>query len=182
MRVAIFASGTGSNFTAICDAALEDVEVVLAFSDQPTAGVVDLARRRDIPTVTFSPRNFDTRLAYEEALVGMVRQARADLIVLAGYMRIIQGPLLAAYPGAIVNIHPSLLPAFPGKDAIGQAFSAGVETTGVTVHYVDAGMDTGPIIAQHPVAMCSELKDLEAAIHQAEHTIYPQVIAQLAKG
>lgn len=181
MRLAVFASGAGSNFAAICDANVPGVEVALLFCDRPKARVLGLAEERGVPTLCFQPSACATRDEYERAIVDMVEEAQIDVIALAGYMRIIHQPLLDAFAGRIINIHPSLLPSFPGKDAIGQAFEAGVDTTGVTVHFVDSGIDTGPIIAQVPVKMCADRETLEEAVHSAEHELYPKVIEQLAR-
>ena len=176
MRLAVFASGTGSNLEAIA----KKLPVDLVFSDNPNSGALTLLP--EVPKVTFRPRDFPSRNEYEEALVQMVRDYRIGLVALAGYMRVVGDALLCALPGRIVNLHPSLLPAFPGRNAIQRAFESGVRETGVTVHFVDEGVDTGPIIAQEKVMMQKSLSELESAIHECEHRLYPEVIERILKG
>lgn len=180
-RAAIFASGTGSNFDAIMSKDNLACEIVLLVCDKPKAKVVEKAKRQDVPTFIFDPKAFASKEAYENKLVEQLQTAKVAWIFLAGYMRIVGPTLLQAFEGRIINIHPSLLPAFPGKDAIGQAYQAGVETTGVTVHYVDAGIDTGPIIAQEVVAVLPDDTEdtLKQRIQQVEHRLYPDVVNQL---
>lgn len=182
-RFAIFASGSGSNAEAIWQAVERGElqgECVLLVTDQPAAGVLARADRYHIPSFSFSPKAYPSKRAFEEELLVLLRASRVDYLVLAGYMRLIGDVLLEAYPNRIVNIHPSLLPAFPGKDAIGQALLAGVDVSGVTIHYVDAGMDTGPIIAQERVdlAGCTR-EDATRRIQAMEHQLYPRVLQQV---
>lgn len=134
-----------------------------------------------IEKLQFSPKDFVNKSAYEQELLTCLREKEIDLILLAGYMRIIGPNLLSAYEKRIINIHPSLLPAFPGLHGIRDAYEAGVAETGVTVHYIDAGVDTGPIIRQKKVAILPEdtLASLEEKIHAAEHQIYPEVITEI---
>ncbi|MGX6979539.1 phosphoribosylglycinamide formyltransferase [Vagococcus elongatus] len=184
MKVAIFASGNGSNFEAIMQAVAAkelEMEVVLLFSDQRESYVLNRAKKYQIPTAAFSPKEFDSRQAYEQAVLDVLQENQVDWIVLAGYMRIIGKKLLKAYPNRIINIHPSLLPAFPGLHGIKDAFEAGVSQTGVTIHFVDAGVDTGPIIAQGKVSVHSDdtLESLEERIHKKEHELYPKVLQQI---
>lgn len=181
-RLAVFASGNGSNFEAIADSNL-DADLALLFCDQPEAAVVQKAAARGINVVTFRREDFDSRTQYESAILRHLRQERIDLIALAGYMRIIGPTLLEAYPGRIVNIHPSLLPLFPGAHSIEDAYRAQVPVTGVTVHYIDEGVDTGPIIAQEEVTVQPDmtLDQLEEAIHRVEHELYPRVLAALVQ-
>ena len=128
------------------------------------------------------PKTFESKEAYERAILAELETIEPNLIVLAGYMRLIGDTLLSAYPNQIVNIHPSLLPSFPGKDAIGQAVAHGVKVTGVTVHYVDAGMDTGPIIMQRAVNVVDgDVEATATAIHQVEHELYKEAIQQIMK-
>lgn len=182
-RIAVFASGSGSNFEALENACRNgelDAEIVLVMTDKPASFVIERARQTDIRVVALEPKAFPTKQAYEEALLGILREEDVEWIALAGYMRLIGPTLLAAYPSRIVNIHPSLLPSFPGKDAIGQAIAHGVKVTGVTVHLVDAGMDTGPILAQVavPVVEGDALKTAEA-IHAVEHVLYKETLQKL---
>lgn len=183
-KIAVFASGSGSNFQALVDAAKADqlsCEIALLVCDKPGAYAIKRAEKAGIPSLVISPKDFASKADYEKEILQKLNESEVELIVLAGYMRLIGETLLTAYEGRIVNIHPSLLPSFPGKDAIGQAFQAKVKITGVTVHYVDEGMDTGPIIAQEAVKMDENetRESLEAKIHQVEHLLYPNVIQKL---
>ncbi|MGJ7036647.1 phosphoribosylglycinamide formyltransferase [Anoxybacillus eryuanensis] len=183
-RIAIFASGSGTNFQAIIDAVKKgdiQAEVALLVCDRPHAKVIERAIREYVPVFVFNPKQYETKQQFEREILQQLQQKEIDWIVLAGYMRLIGSTLLQAYPNKIINIHPSLLPAFPGKDAIGQAYRYGVKVTGVTVHYVDEGMDTGPIIAQRALYIDDgePLESVERRIHEIEHTLYSQVIQQL---
>ncbi|HWL52971.1 MAG TPA: phosphoribosylglycinamide formyltransferase [Chthoniobacteraceae bacterium] len=187
LRLGVLGSGKGSNFKAIADAidhGTLDAEIALVISDVATAGILELAQARGLPTLVLPPGRFRAKLEPEtEALLAALLQAAGvDLVVLAGYMRLVKAPLLDAFPKRIINIHPSLLPAFPGLAAWEQALGAGINTTGCTVHYVDAGMDTGPVIAQSEVPILPDdtVASLHARIQEAEHRLYPQVIAQIA--
>lgn len=187
LRVAVFASGQGTNFQAIVDAVQEgklDVTIELLVCDKPSAPVVERARRAGVNAFVFTPKDYPSREAYETEILAELRTREVDLIVLAGYMRIITPVLAEPYYGRMINIHPSLLPAFPGVNGIGQALSYGVKLTGVTVHYVDGGLDSGPIIAQTAVAVADD--DTEASlaerIHAAEQALLPSVIQLIAQG
>src|SRR5574344_2031452 len=150
-RIAIFASGSGTNFEAIVEAVNQGRihgEVVLMVCDKPQAYVVKRAQNHHIPSFIFTPKNYKDKIDYEQQIVAKLKDAAVDLVVLAGYMRLIGSTMLSAYGGKIINIHPALLPSFQGKDGILQAYNYGVKIMGITIHYVDAGMDTGPIIAQ----------------------------------
>lgn len=184
MRVAVLASGSGSNFQVIAEAFQAGTipgELALVFSDKKDAYVLERAAALGVPSKSFGPKDFGSKAAYEAALLEILTNEKIDFLILAGYMRIIGEGLLAAYPKKIVNIHPSLLPSFPGLQGIKDAFDYGVKITGVTVHYIDSGVDTGPIIAQGTVAIDPEdtLETLETKIHQVEHQLYPQVLAQI---
>lgn len=181
MRVAILASGNGSNFEALAhqfQAGLLPGELAFVFSDHHNAYVLERARRLNIKAYSFEVKEFENRAAYEKALLQLLQEQEIDLIVLAGYMRIIGKTLLSHYSNRILNIHPSLLPSFPGLHGIKDAYEYGVKVTGVTVHLVDDGVDTGPIIAQEPVMILPEdsLESLEEKIHQTEHRLYPKVL------
>lgn len=183
-KIAIFASGTGSNFEAIVQAVQDDVlhaNIALLVCDKPNAPVIEKAKRAGIPAFVASPKEYPSKADYESHVNEQLQSLGVELIVLAGYMRLIGPTLLSVYPNKIINIHPSLLPAFPGKDAIGQAMEAGVKVTGVTIHYVDEGMDTGPIIEQKAITIDQgdTLADVEAKIHALEHELYPEVIERL---
>lgn len=181
MRVAILASGNGSNFEALAhqfQAGLLPGELIFVFSDHHNAYVLERARRLNIKAYSFEVKEFANKAAYEKALLQLLQEQEIDLIVLAGYMRIIGKTLLSHYSNRILNIHPSLLPSFPGLHGIKDAYEYGVKVTGVTVHLVDDGVDTGPIIAQEPVMILPEdsLESLEEKIHQTEHRLYPKVL------
>ena len=186
-RIAVFASGSGSNFDTIALKALGGelpCEVSLLVCDHPDAGVIRKAESLGIETLVFQTKNFPSKAAYEKMILQKVNDLGVDWLILAGYMRLLGETLLDAYPGKILNIHPSMLPAFPGKDAIGQALEAGVKETGVTVHFVDEGMDTGPIIEQETVKIApyDDRDSLQHKIQKIEHELYPQVIHQCLKG
>ncbi|MEJ5360415.1 MAG: phosphoribosylglycinamide formyltransferase, partial [Desulfobacterales bacterium] len=161
-------------------------EVVLVLSDVPDAGILARARERGIPARHLPPGPYRTRLdeAAEAAYIAALQEARVDLVVLAGFMRILKAPFLRAFPQKIVNIHPSLLPSFPGLEAWKQALDYGVKITGVTVHLVDHGVDTGPIVAQAavPVEDDDTPETLHARIQEVEHRLYPEAIAHLLAG
>jgi phosphoribosylglycinamide formyltransferase 1 len=188
MKIAVFASGTGSNFAAVVEAVkdgrLKNIEVALLVCDRPGALVIKRAEQESIPVFSFQPKEFADKAAYEQHILDKLQEHGVELIVLAGYMRLIGQTLLSSYSGRMINLHPSLLPAFTGKDAIGQALEYGVKITGITVHFVDAGMDTGPIIAQRTVAVESgETKEsLSHKIQVQEHQLLPEVIGWIAEG
>lgn len=188
-RLGILGSGKGSNFVAIADACADGkipAEVVLALSDVAEAGILERARERGIPARFIPPGQFRTKLdeAAERAYIEALQNAQVDLIALAGFMRILKGEFLRAFERRVVNIHPSLLPAFPGLEAWKQALDYGVKVTGCTVHFVDQSVDAGPIIAQQTVPVLSEdtPTTLHARIQKAEHDLYPAIIAGLACG
>ncbi|AXI00066.1 phosphoribosylglycinamide formyltransferase [Sporosarcina sp. PTS2304] len=185
VRMAVFASGSGSNFAALeaaCRAGDLSAEIALLVTDQPDAYVTERAQQAGIPVAAFRPREFDTKSAYEQAVLKALQEAQVEWLLLAGYMRLIGPDLLQAYPEKIINIHPSLLPSFPGKDAIGQAVAAGVKVTGVTVHLVDEGMDTGPILAQQAVDVIDgDVEKTATAIHEVEHGLYVRTLQDVLK-
>jgi phosphoribosylglycinamide formyltransferase 1 len=184
MNIAVFASGSGSNFQAIYDAIQKgrlQARISLLVCDRPNAKVIERAEKAGVQTFVFSPKEFASKEEYETEVYKQLSQQGVEFIVLAGYMRLIGSVLLEKFEGKIVNIHPSLLPAFPGKDAIGQAVKAGVKVTGVTIHYVDAGMDTGPIIAQQAIEIQEgdKKENIEQQIHQVEHVFYAETLEKL---
>ncbi|WHX91690.1 phosphoribosylglycinamide formyltransferase [Peribacillus simplex] len=183
-RLAVFASGNGSNFQSIAEAikiGKLEAEICLVVCDREDAYVLERAKLENIDSFSFSAKNYSNKTVYESEILEKLRQYEIEFIILAGYMRLIGPTLLQKYSQRIVNIHPSLLPNFPGKDAIGQAFEAGVKETGVTVHYVDDGMDTGPVIAQKAVPILEgDTKDiLQKRIQEMEHDLYPSVLQEL---
>ncbi len=187
LRIAVFASGQGSNFGAIVDAVQAgklDVSIELLVCDKPLAPVVQRAEQAGVEAFVFKPKDYASREAYEQEILRLLEQKQVDLVVLAGYMRIITDVLVKPYEGRMINIHPSLLPSFPGVNAIGQALEYGVKLTGVTVHFVDGGLDSGPIIAQSALSL--EAGDTEETvaprIHAIEQSLYSQVIQWIAEG
>lgn len=186
-RIAVFASGSGSNFQAIADAVDAgrlDVRIELLVCDKPKARVVERAMAAGVPVFTFNPKDYPSRQAYETEIIRLLEEKQVDLIVLAGYMRIITEVLVNGYWGRIINIHPSLLPSFPGINAVGQALNHGVKVTGVTVHIVDGGLDSGPILAQRALDIRPDDTEetLAVRIHPIEHQLYPEVIQNIAQG
>ncbi|MFC6332713.1 phosphoribosylglycinamide formyltransferase [Paenibacillus septentrionalis] len=187
LRIAVFASGNGSNFQAIADAVQAgklDVSIELLVCDKPQAPVVARAERAGVEAFVFKPKDYASREAYEQEILQKLRDKQVDLVVLAGYMRIITSVLVEPYEGKMINIHPSMLPSFPGVNAIGQALQYGVKVTGVTVHFVDGGLDSGPIIAQRAVDILpgDTEESVAARIHAVEQELYPQVIEWIAAG
>lgn len=184
MKIAIFASGNGSNFEAIAQAIeKQDIqaEIAVLFCDQKSAFVLERAAKYQVPTVSFSPKDFPSKVDYENEIKCTMHEFDVELIVLAGYMRIVGLTLLEAFPKKIINLHPSLLPSFPGLHGIQDAFDYGVKVSGITIHYIDEGVDTGPIIAQATTEITAEdtLESLEEKIHQLEHYWYPKVLGEI---
>ena len=182
-------SGKGSNFVAIADACAAGTvaaELALVVSDVAEAGILARARERGIPARFLPPGKFRTKLdeEAERNYIAALRAGEVDLVVLAGFMRVLKDAFLQAFAGRIVNIHPSLLPSFPGLAAWEQALAHGVRVTGCTVHFVDAGVDSGPIIGQQTVPVLDDDTDetLHQRIHAAEHALYPRCVAALARG
>jgi phosphoribosylglycinamide formyltransferase 1 len=188
-RLGVLGSGKGSNFAAIgdaCAAGKIPAEIAVVLSDVADAGILARARERKIPAQFIPPGKFRTKLEEEaeHEFVKQLQAAKVDLIVLAGFMRVLKGEFLRAFEGRIVNVHPSLLPSFPGLEAWKQALDHGVKVTGCTVHFVDAGVDAGPVIGQQtvPVLDNDTAEILHARIHAAEHELYPKCVAAIARG
>jgi phosphoribosylglycinamide formyltransferase-1 len=188
-RIGVLGSGKGSNFVAIADACAAGkipATIALVLSDVEAAGILHHGRDRNLPARFIAPGKFRTKLdeEAENAYIQALREAKVDLIVLAGFMRVLKGDFLRAFEGRIVNVHPSLLPSFPGLEAWKQALDAGVKVTGCTVHFVDAGVDSGPIIGQQTVPVLDDdtAETLHQRIHAAEHELYPKCVAALARG
>ena len=188
-RLGVLGSGQGSNFVAIVEAiAFGQVpaEVALVLSDVEASGILAQARSRGLPASYLPPGKFRTKLdeEAEKSLVAQLQAAEVDLVLLAGFMRVLKNDFLRAFEGRIVNIHPSLLPCFPGLQAWKQALDYGVKVTGCTVHFVDAGIDSGAIIGQQtvPVLDNDTPETLHQRIHAAEHDLYPRCVAALARG
>lgn len=185
-RIVVLASGAGTNLQAIVDSlhGREGIEVVGVGSDKSGAGALARAAKAGVETAAFPAGAYDDRIGRDAAMGDWIESRRPQLIALAGYMQLLSEPFVERFRGHIVNVHPALLPAFPGLDAIGQALEAGVGETGVTVHFVDEGVDTGPPIVQRrvPVPAGRDRARLEAAIHAVEHELYPEAIRMLAQG
>jgi phosphoribosylglycinamide formyltransferase-1 len=188
-RIGVLGSGKGSNFVAIADACASGgipAGIAVVLSDVERAGILGHARERQLAAQFIAPGKFRTKLdeEAERAYIDALRAAGVDLIVLAGFMRVLKGDFLRAFEGRIVNIHPSLLPSFPGLEAWKQALDAGVKVTGCTVHFVDAGVDSGPIIGQQTVPVTDDdtAESLHQRIHAAEHELYPKCVRALAAG
>lgn len=186
LKIAVLVSGSGTNLQAILDAAAEGlpVQVVLVVSSRPDAYGIERARAAGVPVLVMNRGKYADPEAADAEIAAAARQAGARYIVMAGYMRKVTPVLLGAFPDAVVNLHPALLPSFKGAHAIKDAFDAGVKVTGVTVHFANEDYDKGPIIAQRavPVLEGDTLDELEARIHREEYRIYPEVLRLLAEG
>ena len=187
LALGILGSGKGSNCQAILEsirAGRVQAECRIVVSDVAEAGILAIAHEFGVPSICLPPGKFRTKLEpeAEEQLVRLLRDKGVELVVLAGFMRVLKAPMLEAFPRRIINLHPSLLPKFPGREAWAQAMAAGETVTGCTVHYVDAGIDRGEIIAQREVPILPN--DTPATLHEriqhAEHELFPTVIEQLA--
>jgi phosphoribosylglycinamide formyltransferase-1 len=187
-RIGVLGSGKGSNFVAIaqgCADGTVPAQIAPVLSDVADAGILERARERNIPAQYLPPGRFRTKLdeEAERTYIAALQKAEVDLVVLAGFMRVLKGEFLRAFSGRIINIHPSLLPSFPGLEAWKQALDYGVKVTGCTVHFVDASVDGGPIIGQEavPVMDNDTPATLHQRIHAAEHALYPRCVAALAR-
>lgn len=185
-KIIVLASGSGTNLQAILDTlhGHEGIGVVGVGSDKPDARALERARAAGIETAVFPRGEFADREARDVALGDWIEARGADLVALAGYMQLLSEAFVERFRNRVVNVHPALLPAFPGLDAIGQALEAGVEATGVTVHFVDEGIDTGPVVLQRevPVPPDRDRAALEEAIHAVEHELYSEAIRMIASG
>jgi phosphoribosylglycinamide formyltransferase-1 len=184
MRVAVFVSGSGSNLQAIIDAGIPSIEIALVFSNNPDAYALKRAENHGIPTLVVNHRDFKSREEFEGEILKHLEPLGIELIVLAGFMRILSPVLVRAYSNRMINLHPALLPSFPGIHAARQAIEAGVKFTGCTVHFVDEGVDSGPIILQAvvPVEDGDDEDSLLQKIHAEEHRIYPEAIRLISEG
>jgi len=187
-NIAVLASGNGTNLQAIIDnirkGVLRGARIVLVLSDQERAFALKRAQRVGIPCLYLDPGKFSGRAAYDRALAAELKKARVDIVVLAGFMRLLSPFFVRAYKNKILNIHPALLPAFKGVHSIRRAFSSGVKVTGVTVHFVDEEMDNGPIILQEAVTIgdTESIGCLEARIHRVEHKLTTRAIKKMVAG
>ena len=189
-RIVVLASGAGTNLQAILDqlhgtdAGGRLIEVAGVGSDKPDAGALRRAEAAGIERAVFESADFPDRGARDDAIGDWAEARGADLIALAGYMQLLSPGIVARFRNRIVNVHPALLPSFPGLDAVAQALAHGVKVTGVSIHFVDEGVDSGPLIAQRavPVPQGADWDTLEVEIHRAEHALYPQAIRMIAEG
>lgn len=186
-KIAVFASGRGTNLQAMIDATVKGrlkAEIALVVSDQKKAQALVRAEKAGIKTLYLDPRSFEKRRDFEAELVRALRKEKVELVVLAGFMKILTPFFVKKYKNRILNIHPALLPAFPGDCAIQDAWQYGVKTTGVTVHIVDEEVDHGPILAQEAldIGQSESLEELEQRIHRIEHKMYPEVVGKVLSG
>lgn len=187
LKVAVLASGTGTNLQALLDEVdgRDGISIVAVASDNPEAGALERAVAAGVPTAVFQRREFEGgRRARDLAMADWLRELGTQLVVMAGYMQLVSEEFLDRFPDAVINVHPSLLPAFPGIDAVSQAVAYGVKLFGVTVHFADAGLDTGPVIMQRCIELpeARELDDVLPHIHAIEHEMLPQVVRLFAHG
>lgn len=188
MRFAVLVSGRGSNLQALLDAAargeLAPAEIALVLSNQPDAPALERARHAGAPAIALDHRGFASREDFDQAMLDRLAEHRIEAVVLAGFMRVLSARFIAAYPRRIINTHPSLLPAFPGLRAVEQALAHGVKVAGCTVHFVDGGVDTGPIIAQAcvPVLDSDDAASLHQRIQAREHELLPRAARLVARG
>ena len=183
-RIGVLVSGTGSNLQALLDSDLGPAQIAVVLSNVSTAPALERARRADVPTEVVDHRAVRPREAFDAEVVSRLKAADVEWVVFAGFMRIVTPVLLHAFPNQVLNVHPSLLPAFPGIDAQRQALDAGVKVAGCTIHLVDSGVDTGPIIAQAVVpVLADDTEDtLKKRILEQEHQLLPAVVRSIAEG
>ena len=184
MRVAIFASGNGTNFEVLTKQFQNHQlagNVVLLFCDHPDAYVMKRAQRLNVPAFSWTVKEVGGKEAYEKRLLKLLQTQKIDLILLAGYLRVVGSTILDQYEARIINLHPAWLPEYPGLHSIERAYRDRVSETGVTVHFIDRGLDTGPIIMQERVPIHSDdsLAELETRVHEVEHRLYPQAVKQV---
>ncbi len=188
IRVGVLASGRGSNFVALVEAQrrgeLAPAEIVVMICNKPGAPALNRAQELGVEGILLPHRDFPSREDFDRALVRTLHKYKVDLVVLAGFMRLLTPVFLDAFPGRVINLHPALLPSFPGTDGIGDALAYGVKVTGVTVHLVDTGVDTGPIILQEsvPIGEGETREELETRIHALEHRLLPRAVQLVAAG
>ncbi len=187
-KLAVFVSGSGTNLENLADSIrqsrLKNCEIRLVVTDNPQAKALERSKRFNLKSQIFDRKDFKTKADFENAILGSLKAEKIDFVVLAGFMRILSPEFIRAYPQRIVNIHPALLPKFPGAHAIQDAWNAKAKETGVTVHFVDEGIDTGPVIFQKKVVRLDSdtLESLEQKIHAAEYEVYPLAVQWLVDG
>ena len=184
MKVAIFASGNGTNFEVLTKQFQNHQlagDVVLLFCDHPDAYVMKRAQRLNVPAFSWTVKEAGGKESYEKRLLKLLQTQKIDLILLAGYLRVVGATILDQYEGRIINLHPAWLPEYPGLHSIERAYHDQVSETGVTVHFIDRGLDTGPIIMQErvPIHSGDSLAELEKRVHEVEHRLYPQAVKQV---
>lgn len=187
LNLGVLVSGSGTNLQSILDAVARgalDARVRCVVSNKSDAVALERARSAGVPAVSISHKAYTTREAFDEAVLASLREHGVEWVVLAGFMRVLTPPFLRAWGGRVINVHPALLPSFPGVNALGQALAHGVKVTGCTVHFVDEGVDSGPIIAQRavPVLDGDDEATLRARVHQAEHELLVSVLGDVAAG
>jgi phosphoribosylglycinamide formyltransferase 1 len=185
LPVGVLASGEGTNLQALLDRVHgHEAEIVAVGSDQPGARALERARAAGVATAVFPRAAYPGRAARDSAMAGWLREAGVELVALAGYMQLLSPGFLAAFPQRVVNVHPALLPAFPGLRAVEQALAYGVKVFGVTVHFVDEGVDTGPIIAQRAVELprAATVEEVRAALRPLEHDLLTEAVRLVARG
>ncbi len=186
MNVAVLASGEGTNLQALLDRlhGKGSVAIVAVASDKPRARALERARAAGVPSAAFSPDSYGSREARDAAIADWLLERGAELIVLAGYMQLLSGSFLARFPQRVINVHPALLPAFPGLGAVQKALDYGVKVFGVTVHFVDDGVDTGPVILQQAIALpnARRAEDVLDRLHAIEHELLPEAVRLIAAG
>lgn len=182
--MAVLASGEGTNLQALLDDASLGRQVALVVSDRPQARALGRARRAGVQTVVVEPSGFQDRSSYDEALVALLEDERIDVVVLAGFMRILGSGVVSRFENRILNVHPSLLPSFPGDRSVKEALEWGVKLTGVTVHLVDDQVDHGPVVAQEaiPVLPDDDWESLETRVHEVEHRLLPMAVRAMVEG
>ena len=185
MNVAVLASGEGTNLQALLDRVhgTDGVEIVAVASDKPGARALERARRAGVPARVFPAAEYASRVERDRAMADWLAAHGVELVVLAGYMQLLAGEFLDRFPGRVINVHPALLPAFPGLEAVEQAIAYGVKVFGVTVHFVDGGVDTGPVILQRAVEL-PDARDAEAVLkrlHPIEHELLPEAVRLIAR-
>jgi phosphoribosylglycinamide formyltransferase-1 len=183
-RIAVLVSGSGTNLQALLDHPICGSRIALVLSDRPAVQALDRADARGVETVVLEPADFDGRDAFDRAVADLLRDRGIDVVVTAGYMRLLGSAVLETYAGRWLNVHPSLLPAFPGMHGVADALAHGVKVTGVTVLLVDEGVDTGPIVLQEAIEVRDDddWDSLEARVHEAEHRLLPAATAALVEG
>jgi phosphoribosylglycinamide formyltransferase-1 len=183
-RIAVLVSGSGTNLQALLDDPVCGPRIVLVLSDRPDVRALERAASRGVETAVLQPKDHDGREAFDQAVADLLRHRGVDVIVTAGYMRLLGTAVLDAYGGRWLNVHPSLLPAFPGMHGVADALAHGVKVTGVTVLLVDDGVDTGPIVAQEAIEVRDDddWESLEARVHEVEHRLLPAATAALVEG